>query len=127
MTGSKQELLQEAWLGGRVGTMSAQTQARAWALREAWKDEHGDKTYGMLTHIASKLYVISPPRAKKEHPSNAALCKFFQKVDSDANARPRRRSYAPPSSCCAVASPQVPSSRPVALLTHTGRRESRRS
>ena len=83
MTGSKQELLQEAWLGGRVGTMSAQTQARAWALREAWKDEHGDKTYGMLTHIASKLHVIGPPRAKKEPPTTSALIQFFQKIDSD--------------------------------------------
>ena len=83
MTGSKQELLQEAWLGGRVGTMSAQTQARAWALREAWKDEHGDKTYGMLTHIASKVYTITPPRAKKEHPATPALLQLFQKIDKD--------------------------------------------
>jgi len=43
-----------------------QTQPKALALHEAWKDEHGDKTYGMLTHIASKLYVISPPKAKKK-------------------------------------------------------------
>jgi hypothetical protein len=83
MAAPKQKVLQEAWLSGMVGCMSGQTQAKAWALREIWKDEHGDKTYGMLTHIASKLYVISPSRAKKEHPSNAALCKFFQKVDGD--------------------------------------------
>ena len=78
---SKQEVLKEAWLGGRQGNMSGQTQARAWALREVWKDEHGEKTYGMLTHIASKLHVISPPRAKKEHPTTCALMQFFQKID----------------------------------------------
>ena len=63
--------------------MSAQTQARAWALREAWRDEHGDKTYGMLTHIASKVYTITPPRAKKEHPATPALLQLFQKIDND--------------------------------------------
>ena len=87
MAASKQTVLKEAWLGGMVGCMSGQTQAKAWALREAWKDEHGDKTYGMLTHIASKLHVISPPRAKKEHPTTSALNQFFQKVDSDKEGR----------------------------------------
>ena len=52
MAVSRQELLKEAWLGGREGYMSGQTQARAWALREVWRDENGEKTYGMLTHIA---------------------------------------------------------------------------
>ena len=80
---SRQELLREAWVGGMVGCMSGQTQAKAWALREAWRDEHGDTTCGMLTHIASKLYVISPPKAKKEHPTTSALTQFFQKIDSD--------------------------------------------
>ena len=61
-----------------------QTQAKALALREAWKDEHGDKTYGMLTHIASKLYVISPPKAKKnEH-------QFSSKIDEKSSENPRK-------------------------------------
>ena len=83
MAVSKQKVLQEAWLGGMVGCMSGQTQAKAWALREAWKDQQGDKTYGMQTHIASKLYVISPPKEKKEHPTPSALAQLFQKIDSD--------------------------------------------
>ena len=80
---SKQEVLKEAWLGGREGMMSGQTQAKAWALREAWQDEHGEKTYGMLTHIASKLYTITPPRTKKEQPSPSALGQLFDKMESD--------------------------------------------
>ena len=80
---SRQELLKEAWLGGRQGNMSGQTQAKAWALRGVWKDEHGEKTYGMLTHIASKLYTITPPRKKKEHPSSQALGQLFDKMDND--------------------------------------------
>ena len=83
MAVSTQEVLKEAWLGGRQGNMSGQTQARAWALREVWKDEHGEKTYGMLTHIASKLYTITPPRKKKEHPSSNALGQLFDKMDND--------------------------------------------
>ena len=82
MAVSKQKLLQEAWLSGREGTMSAQTQARAWALREAWRDE-GNSDYGMCTHIASKLYTIAPPKTKKEHPSAAAIQQLFQKIDQD--------------------------------------------
>ena len=88
---SRQELLKEAWLGGRQGNMSGQTQARAWALREVWKDEHGEKTYGMLTHIASKLYTITPPRKKKEHPSSSALAQLFDKMDSDKEWSPGKR------------------------------------
>ena len=80
---SKQQVLKEAWLGGREGMMSGQTQAKAWALREAWQDEHGEKTYGMLTHIASKLYTITPARKKKEHPTPSALSQLFDKIDND--------------------------------------------
>ena len=54
MAQSKQELLREAWLEERKGNMSAQQEARAWALREAWRDEC-KSSYGMLTHIASKV------------------------------------------------------------------------
>ena len=80
---SKQQVLKEAWLGGREGMTSGQTQAKAWALREAWQDEHGEKTYGMLTHIASKLYTITPARKKKEHPTPSALSQLFDKIDND--------------------------------------------
>ena len=90
MAASRQKLLQEAWLGGCEGTMSAQTQARAWALREAWKDEHGEKIYGMLSHIASKVYTITPPRARKEHPSTSALHQLFQKMDQDSGWFPSK-------------------------------------
>ena len=81
MAKSKQELLREAWLGEREGNMSAQQEARAWALRETWKEEHGDKTYGMLPHIANKVYKVA--KKKKEHPTSSALSQLFQKIDND--------------------------------------------
>ena len=82
MAQSKQELLREAWLEERKGNMSAQQEARAWALREAWKEEHGKKTYGMLPYIASKVYKV-PVGKKKDHPTPSALSQLFQKMDSD--------------------------------------------
>ena len=100
MAASRQKLLQQAWLGGCEGTMSAQTQARAWGLREAWKDERGDKIYGMLTHIASKVYTITKPRAKKEHPSTSALSQLFEKID--ARAGEARKPKTSPRTCRAT-------------------------
>ena len=51
---SRQELLREAWLGGRTGSLSALSEAKAWALREVWR-ESGKPDHGMLSFIASKV------------------------------------------------------------------------
>eukprot|EP00966_Prymnesium_polylepis_P032431 754354-Prymnesium_polylepis.4 len=51
----------------------------------------------------------------------------FQAVAREEKAMARRPSKAPPSKRCAVASPAAPSTMPVALLTSSGRRASRRS
>ena len=98
MAAQKQELLKELWCGGKPGTMSAQTEARAWALREAWQDEHGDKTYGMLPWIADKVWKINEEKQKKEHPSKQALAKLFDKIDNDEEWFPGqcdRETYGP--------------------------------
>ena len=98
MAAKKQELLKELWWGGKPGTMSAQTEARAWALREAWQDEHGDKTYGMLPWIAGKVWKINEEKQKKEHPSKQALAKLFDKIDNDEEWFPGqcdRETYGP--------------------------------
>ena len=87
MAASKQEALRGAWLGGRVGTLTARDEARAWALREVWKAE-GKSSYGMLTHVASKVCKIAAKgakRAKREHPSPSALSQLFDKIDTDKN------------------------------------------
>ena len=39
-----QTLLEEAWTGGWKGRMSALSEAKAWALREAWR-EHNEPEY----------------------------------------------------------------------------------
>ena len=51
---SQQEALREAWLGGRVGSLSALAQAKAWALREVWQAETSSK-YGLLSFISERV------------------------------------------------------------------------
>ena len=77
MANSRQELLKEAWLGGRDGCLSPLSEARAWALRETWRDEK-ESEWGMLSYIAGKL--------KKKgggNPSVSAVSQFFAKLDAD--------------------------------------------
>ena len=54
---SQQELLQEAWLGGRDGNLSALSQAKAWSLREVWNAE-GKGKYGMFKFISERVTKI---------------------------------------------------------------------
>ena len=49
-----QEEMRRLWLGAKEGAMCGREQARAWALRDVWKEEH-DSEYGMYTSIANKL------------------------------------------------------------------------
>ena len=49
-----QTLLEEAWTGGWKGRMSALSEARAWALREAWR-EHNESEYGLLKFVADRV------------------------------------------------------------------------
>ena len=39
MSDSQQDLLRKAWTDGRTGTLSALSEAKAWALREVWRAE----------------------------------------------------------------------------------------
>ena len=87
MTDSRQDLLRSAWLDAKDGSLSAREQAKAWALREIWKDS-GKADYGMKTFIAGKL--------KKEgggSPSSEAMTCFFDKVDVDDDWFPGKGNY----------------------------------
>ena len=50
----EQERLRAAWLDAPRGCLSAWSQARAWALRECWR-EAKESEYGMLAVIAGKV------------------------------------------------------------------------
>ena len=50
MAESKQDLLRSAWLEGKSGALSGREQAKAWALREVWRDAgKGEYGTGALT------------------------------------------------------------------------------
>ena len=77
MDESKQDMLRSAWLGAKEGSLSGKEQAKAWALREIWRDAD-EADHGMKTYIAGKL--------KKQGggaPSSEAVRQFFEKVDAD--------------------------------------------
>ena len=87
MADSKQALLRSTWLDAKDGSLSGREQAKAWALREVWKDD--DKAdHGMLTYIAGKL-------KKKDggSPCSNAVKQLFVKVDADADWFPGKANY----------------------------------
>ena len=80
-------MLRSAWLDAKDGSLSGREQAKAWALREIWK-ESGKADYGMETFIAGKL--------KKKgggSPSSEAMTRFFDKVDVDDDLFPGKGDY----------------------------------
>ena len=77
MAAARQQLLQEAWLRGKTGTLCALQQARAWALREVWQEE-GKPAFGLHACIARKVTKIGGG-----HPRSQAVAKFFERVDED--------------------------------------------
>lgn len=94
MATSCQELLKKAWLSGRDGHLSALSEARAWALREVWRDDKKPE-YGMLTYIAGKLKKVNGGR-----PTPQALGQMFAKIDSDPLWYPGKsiqETFGPPS------------------------------
>ena len=57
----EQRQLAQLWKRARKdGCLSPWQQARVYGLCEAWKEMHGDKTYGMATWIAERVHVQGP-------------------------------------------------------------------
>ena len=79
--------MRSAWLDAKDGCLSGREQAKAWALREVWKQD-GKPDHGMQTYIAGKL-------TKKDggSPSTNAVKQFFSKVDADADWFPGKANY----------------------------------
>ena len=77
MDGSLQELLKRAWTEGRTGHLNAWSEAKAWALREVWRDTH-KSDHGLGTHVAGKLRKVGGGA-----PSGEAVMKLFRKIDAD--------------------------------------------
>ena len=77
MSDSHQEWLRKVWTEGRAGTLSALSEAKAWALREVWRSE-GKDDWGLMSFVADRVTKIGGG-----HPQQPAISKFFAKVDKD--------------------------------------------
>ena len=88
MAGPRQDVLREAWLGGRPGELSALAEARAWALRECWRDQH-ESDYGMLSYIAERI-----EKTGGGNPSKEAVRQLLGRIDADKQWHPGKVSSA---------------------------------
>jgi hypothetical protein len=67
MAESSQDLLRSAWLEGKDGALSGREQAKAWALREIWRDsgksDHGTElAINIVTHLLSEQEELDSSR-----------------------------------------------------------------
>lgn len=85
---SSQSLLKEAWQGGRHGKMNAIAEARAWALREVWREQHKTE-YGLLCFVATRVEKVGGGS-----PTPSAVAQFFERIDGDDDWYPGKRSDA---------------------------------
>jgi len=80
--------------------MTPWTEAKAWALREVWRDERkkGNKTgdYGLCTYVAPKLTVKGEGKKVGGNPSPSALRQLYEKMDQDKDWFPGKRYGDPP-------------------------------
>ena len=72
----RQDVLRDAWLGGSIGHFSALTEARIWALREAWR-EFKDSEYGMTKFIAERVTVVGG-----NDPWSSAITEFLNGIQA---------------------------------------------
>ena len=65
--------MRKAWTDGRTGTLSALSEAKAWALREVWRSE-GKGDWGLMKFVAERVTKIGGG-----NPQQPAISKFFAK------------------------------------------------
>jgi len=82
------DLLQKAWTEAAPGYLSAWEQAKAWALREVWRDEH-DSDHGLGSYVAGKV-----KKAGGGHPTGDSIMRFYKKIDEDEEWFPGKVSHA---------------------------------
>ena len=87
---ASQDTLKELWLAAPEGRLCAREQAKAWALREVWRQE-GKADHGLCTWVASKVKKSKNGKPAGPHPSSSAIEQFFAKVDDDGEWYPGKQ------------------------------------
>ena len=88
-----QAQLRQAWVGGVEGRLCGREQAKAWALREVWRDE-GKNDFGLLSFVARRVRKTKNGRPVGDHPSVASVKELFEKIDGDPEWPPGRHNEA---------------------------------
>ena len=70
--------------------MSALAEAKAWALREAWKELH-DSEHGLKEFVAQRV-----PKQGGGHPSAQSIGQLYRRIDADREWYPGKGSGTPP-------------------------------
>lgn len=91
---STQEELKNFWLAAPEGNLCARGQAKAWALREVWRQEN-QSSYGMLIFIASNLRKTKHGKPTGDAPKRQAVEQLFEKIDGDPEWFPGKHNDAP--------------------------------
>jgi hypothetical protein len=87
MPGTLDEVLEKAWTTATPGKLSAWSQAKVWALREVWRQDH-ESDHGLGIFAAGKV-----TKQGGGHPSGEAIMKFYKKVDADPKWFPGKAEY----------------------------------
>ena len=90
---SLQDDLCRLWLGAPEGKLCGREQAKAWALREVWRND-GKGDYGMYGFIASKLKKNVGGKPVGASPGSNAMQELFDKIDADPEWYPGKGSDA---------------------------------
>ena len=80
--GDEQSKLHALWHRARTGTMTPWTEAKAWALREIYRENNKEKKnpdFGVLVYVAAKLR----KKCERQPPSAEAVRQLYQKMDED--------------------------------------------
>ena len=85
-----QETLKKFWLQAPEGRLCAREQAKAWALREVWREE-GKGDHGLYCWVASKVKKTKNGKPAGARPTSSAMEQFFEKVDADGDWYPGKQ------------------------------------
>ena len=77
-----QEALKNFWLQAPEDRLCAREQAKAWALRELWREE-GKGDYGLYSWVAGKVKKTKNGKPNGDNPTNTSMKEFFDKIDDD--------------------------------------------
>ena len=64
MAQKRQQFLHDVWHGGKAGSLSAQSEARAWALREVWRADKKSE-HGLLPFVRERVTKVGGGRPTK--------------------------------------------------------------